>query len=869
MKKDQSQPNRTSLPPLDAARKVAEKRRRAQDNEQVRTKKNTEQVPPLNAHAHKPKSEPKPKHKKKFRFLLWMFVFLMLTGSSVTGLTIGMLNRFINRLDSITFLEDYKPNMPSRMYAGNKDQTMIAEFFSDDLNQNREKATLEEMPDHLKNAVVALEDMRFFEHCGVSPRAFIRAAIHDIKTRTLEQGGSTITMQLVEDLIKNKHLSFDLSELGLKSFEQKIWEVLFALKIEKQYTKEEILEIYLNQVFLGGNVYGVARAADAYFGKEVSELTLKECALFAGMLQRPNSYSPRNPEAAQKRTETVLYVMKREGYITEEEYRNALDEPFRLSNTSQRRAQINHYPYYTEAVRKRFTEEQYYKTEDGYPIEIYGRGVDVFTTIDPTLQEIAEKALRTGIVRHERFHRQSGGHYWGMPYNRYPNAKSPKNIIAGEDYDAKIETEYNAATGGVEVSIPRVQGGAGPYFVPINPNKTWMDEFDILQPGFHIRVQAVEEEGEVRFIPAKRDEHVQGALVAVQPSTGKVLAMVGGYNFYGNQFIRATQSKVQPGSSFKPLLYAAAMAKETGPYTPATLIHDVKRNYGWNDWTPANFENEYFGWRTMRESLAHSYNAASVWLLDNLQQNRTASISYFKQFCKQSFGLNFSEDNLSIALGTPVFSPLEIAQAYSVFANSGEFVDLHLVSKIYQRQVDENEVPKLLYEHKPKMLQQQGMSPQVAYLITNLMRAVVEEGTGKILLESPFYSVGKTGTTDETKKGWYTGYSKDILCIVYLGYDDHSRSLGVKQTGSKTALPVWREFMEGAYEIYPELFGEDSIPDGIEFAKVNIKTGFLASGDGPDVQQFPFIQGTVPSSTSSKPAQISYKNDLRAYIGLD
>lgn len=860
MKKERTTSTRSSLPPLHAARQVAEQRKRTQPL----PPSEPEKQPTHKVQNKEPKETPK---RKKFRFLLWMFIFMMITGSSITGLTIGMLNRFVNRLDSITFLEDYKPNMPSRMYAGDPNQTLVAEFFSDDLNQNREKAALEDMPAHLKNAVISIEDERFYEHCGISPRAFVRAAIHDIKTRSLEQGGSTITMQLVEDLINHDHLSFDLSELGLKSFEQKIWEVLFALKIEKQYTKNEILEIYLNQVFLGGNIYGVARAADSYFGKDISDLTLKECALFAGMLQRPNSYSPvRSMQAAEERTATVLYVMKREEYITEEEYQQALHEPFQLNSTTQRRAQINLFPYYAEAVRKMFTEEQAFKADDGYPIEIYGRGVDVYTTLDPELQTIAEKALRTGIVKHEHVHRRSGGKYWGIPYNRQPNANAPSTIVAGEEYDALIVKDFDPETNTVDVKIPRVQSGEGPYSVPILPGKTWMDEFDILHPGYYISVKAVEKEGEINFVPATRDEHVQGALVAVQPSTGKVLALVGGYNFKDSQYIRATQSKVQPGSSFKPFLYAAAMAKEANPYTPATLIHDVQRNYGWNNWTPANFENEYFGWVTMRQALAHSYNAASVWLLDNLKDSRDAGIQYFRSFCKDSFHLDYPEKNLSIALGTPSFTPVEIAQAYSVFANGGKYVDLHMVKSIYQRQLDQNELPKLLFEHKERFMQKQGVSPEVAYLITYLMRAVVEEGTGKDALSLPFYHAGKTGTTDDMVRGWYVGYSQDILCVVYMGYDDHSRSLGVKMTGSKTALPVWMEFMSEAYKKHPELFGGIHPPEGIQFAKIHTHTGQLAAKDGPGVQTFPFREGTVPETAPSIPARTTYNTELRAYI---
>ncbi len=866
MGKERTQNTRSSLPPLDAARKAAEKRKKLNNIAPKHTKANRQEE------SSRSKRKGANSKRKRFRFLLWMFVCLMVMGGAVTGLGIGMLNRYVNRLDPITFLEDYKPNLPSRMYSDAPEKQLVAEFFSDDLNQNREKATLEEMPDHLKNAVVAIEDVRFYEHCGISPRAFIRAAIHDIQTWSLEQGGSTITMQLVEDLIKNDHLTIDLPEMTLKSFRQKIWEILIALKIEKQYTKEEILEIYLNQVYLGGNIYGVARAADAYFGKDVKDLTLKECALFAGMLQRPNAYSPlKNIEAAHTRTETVLYVMYREGLITEEERRQAEQEPFGLDSKSQRRAQINLYPYYAEMVRKKFEEEKAFKADDGYPIEIYGRGVDIYTTLDTELQEIAEKALRTGIVTHEQMHRRSGGKFWGKPGHYYPNrdfrTRQTKTLKADEEYDALIIAPYDAATGTVKVKLPRVPNGEGPFTVSINPGETWMDEFNVLQPDHFIRVVSVEEENGLRFVHAKNDDHVQGAIIVVQPSTGKVLALVGGYNFYDSQLIRATQYSQQPGSAFKPFLYAAAMAREPNPFTPASLIHDIEYQYS-STYKPENYENEYFGWVTLRQALTHSYNAASVWLLDNLKPSRTASIRYFHSFCKRHFDLEFTRHdmNLTVALGSAGFPPWDIAQGYSVFANDGTFVELHAVQNVYQRQIAEHDVPKLLYQHNERFIQERGITPELAYLTTNLLRSVVENGTGQPAKDLPFYHVGKTGTTDNSVRGWYVGYSDDILCVVYLGYDDHRQSLGVKMTGSKTALPVWQEFMGNAFEVRPGLFGEIYPPDGIEFAKVHTDTGLLAERDGPGVELFPFQKGTLPKAASPGRAHSIHKTDLHAYI---
>ncbi len=796
------------------------------------------------------------KERKKRSFwkplALMLCLFSLLAGTTA-GVGIGILNIYLDQLPTIPYLEDYSPWMPSRMFSGDEQNELIADFFNQ--RQNREMVPLAEMPKDLIDAVITLEDIRFYKHFGISPRAFIRAAYHDLRTGRREQGGSTITMQLAEDLILNDHLPYQLPQTGLKTFTQKIFEVLLALQIEKRYTKDEILEIYLNQVFLGGNIYGVANAAEFYFGKHISDLSLKECALFAGMLQRPNAYSPvRKPEQAQKRTEVVLKVMRREGVITQEEFDHAVTEPFEVRSRSVRRPQIARYPYFSSAVRRQFVSNKF-DDFNGMPIELYGQGIDIHTTMDVALQEAAESSLREGIEKHERRRREFGGKNWGHSSYRWANYNSPNTLQAGGVYDAKAVSDFDEETGTIEVKLLNVNGGENPLPMKVDLQETWYDEFGLLKEGFFLRTLAVEEDGEIHLRVAE-DQYVQGALIAVQPSTGKVLAMMGGYDYndntHGGQFNRAMQAvTVQPGSAFKPLLYTAALAAPDQNWTLASMVKDEKKEF-WRGWTPRNFEGEYYGRVMLRNALIHSMNAASVWLLDNYMGSRSEGIQHLRNFCRYTFELPIDESNLSIALGTAGVTPIQLAQAYSVLANGGDFIPLHMVEKVYQRREAHRDTPTLLYEFDPPSYPVHRLSPENAYLTTHMLRGVVEEGTAQDATELPFWCVGKTGTTDDCVYAWFAGYTKDLLCIVYLGYDTFGQSLGRKMTGSKVALPVWMDFMQKAYETHPELFGEISPPSNIVFEDIDPKTGKLASENKKDTQRIPFIKGTEPTESSSE-----------------
>ena len=470
------------------------------------------------------------------------------------------------------------------------------------------------------------------------------------------------------------------------------------------------------------------------------------------------------------------------------------------------------------------------------------------------MQEIAERVFRKGVQAQERYHRSNGGKYYGAQGTNFHT-----NVLeAGVEYDAKIVSDYDPETKSVAVTIPYVNGGKGPFTVPVDLDKTWLDDegFDLLNKGFYIRVKALKGDNGLRFVLGE-NKHVQGSLIAVRPSTGEILAMVGGYNYYdsenGGQFIRTVQSTPQPGSAFKPLLYATALADESGKWTVASRIHDAAINF-WKGWIPKNFERRYFGNVTMDNALLHSMNAGTVWLLDNLKGSRAQSIDHLIAFCRQAFGFTIKERQLAIALGTMGVTPWELAQAYSVLANKGDFIDLHAVRKVWQRRVNDFYEDRLLYEFNPRR-DRDLMSPEAAYCATFMLRSVVEEGTAKDARELPFYNVGKTGTTDDCTYAWYAGYSRDMLCIVYYGYDDFSQSLGVKRTGSKVALPVWMDFMSEAYKIYPERFGEFPQPAGVKYVNICQDSRLVANSSCRRVKKMPFVENdklkTAPKATCS------------------
>ena len=764
-----------------------------------------------------------------FRWVVVAFsIALFLSTCALMGMGVAWLRNHLDALPTIDYLEHYQPQIPSRLLDSRGE--LIHEVLGRRA-ENRQQVTREDLPDHLVQAVVALEDKRFLDHPGVDPIRIPKAAWVNFVAGRIREGASTLTQQLAKDLFVTEILG---SGPRKRTYTQKMKEAWRALQIERRYSKSEILEIYLNQVYIGDrrqNIMGVAAASQYYFGKPVSQLALKECAMLAGILQSPASWSPfESLKHANRRTRIALRAMLNEGYIAEEEYQQAVNEPLRLRDRSTRRKLVvNKYPYFNEFARRQFQRGEI-RRADGTPIVLAGSGVDVETTLDGRLQEAAIAALRRGIVDHEDRRRTLHGSRWGERVNSEPNADSPVRILPGYTYDAYVAAPYRPGDTEVLVTFPRIEGESRPHAAIFNATESWLDDFGLLKPDGCVRVH-VESSPAGLVYRVTREQYVQGALVALRPSTGEILALVGGYDFFDRhnrgEFIRATQARRQPGSAFKPLLYACALDRG---FHPASLIEDREQTFHFagKTWTPENFEGEYTGMVTLHEALAESLNAGSVWLLQHLRRSsQSAGILAFHRFCRQKFDLRLHKSDLTIALGSEEVTPLQLAQAYAVFANGGFLVEPYALSVVQEQKRSRDQVSRTLYEHAWKG--RRTMDPAHARVMVSLLEGVVEYGTGHdVASQCKVPVVGKTGTTDNCTNAWFAGFGKDLVCVVYVGFE-LNRSLGDRMTGRRVALPIWIEFMNRAAEIRPELFGEFDMPEGVVERRICLDSGALST----------------------------------------
>ena len=621
---------------------------------------------------------------------IWLFA-LSLVILLLTGAAMAFYFTFIFDLPRLTTLKDYQPYIISEVYSD--DEVLIGEFFM----ERRSVVPLSQVPRLLIKAFVAAEDARFFEHRGIDYWRTVGAAFRNIEAMDVVQGGSTITQQIAK--------SFFLTPE--RSFTRKLKEAILAQRIERYLTKNEILYLYLNQIYLGEGAYGVAAAAKTYFGKSLQNLTLAECALLAGLPPSPNNLSPlRHPKKARERQLYVLSRMVDRKQITDTQAKEAQAEEIRLRPKGPKG--YNDAPYAVEQVRL-YVEEKYGKDL------LFKGGLKIYTAINSRMQQAAQKAVEKGL----------------------------------EDFEAR--------------------------------------------------------EGK-----GKGRNQVQGALIALDPQTGYTLAMVGGRDFSASQFNRATQARRQAGSAFKPIVYAAALDKG---FTPATIIVDEPFSYvdvpGKEPWQPQNFDREFWGPITFRKALTFSRNVATVKIAQSI------GVDYLIYYGKNLGIKSKLEPNLSLALGSANVTLLELTSAFGVFAAQGYRAEPLLITKIVDR--DGN----ILEEIEPSAIE--VISSQTAYLITNLMQSVIQEGTGQRAKALGRPAAGKTGTTNDTRDAWFVGFIPHLLVAgAWMGYDIE-KPLGSHETGAVAALPIWLEFMKEAVAEKPvENF---SVPEGIVFVKVDAATG--------------------------------------------
>jgi len=748
----------------------------------------------------------------------------MVTVAIVTALGVaGYVFYLLARLPRVDRLADYKPPIVSQVFGD--DGSLVGEFYL----ERRIVVPVNKMPRKLIQAFVAAEDANFYSHKGIDYFGILRAAFKNLLSMRKKEGASTITQQVTKSMLLTPE----------KKFSRKIKEAILATRMEEKLSKDEILYLYLNQIYLGGGAYGVQVAAETYFGKNVDQLNLAEMAMLAGLPKAPNAYSPvKHLDKARERQAYVLDRMVKEGYITAAEAEYAKKTP--LSIHPMKKVNSEQSAYFLEQIRMQL--EQKYGED-----QLYKGGLKIYTTMNAEMQRAAYESVRNGLKAVDK--RQ--GFRGPIKYLKDSEvdafcAKVEEGIDSavlktGETYQGVV-VGFNPAKGEAIVRVGDRKGvlgrkglaWAGRLAMHDSYGKPEKGKSKALTLGSVIEVAVVTPEINKDGAQFALDQtpEVQAALVAVDPRTGGIKAMVGGYDFRKSQFNRAIQAKRNAGSAFKPIIYAAALDKGL---TPATIIVDSEVEYpdgAGGVWKPKNYDGTFRGPVTMREALTNSINIVSVKILEQI------GAPYAAEYAKK---LGFTSEipaNLALALGAASISPLELTSAYAVFANKGELLPTSFITK-----VTDNDGTILQQAAAP--IPVPVVSPETSYVITNLMQSVVASGTGHraSLIGRPV--AGKTGTTNESKDAWFVGYIPQLVTGVWVGYDQE-RSLGAGGSGGQAAAPIWAEFMQKSVTSLPV---EDfTAPENVTFVLINPRTGRLAREGTPGAVMECFIKGTEPSA---------------------
>jgi penicillin-binding protein 1A len=779
------------------------------------------------------------------RLLLIMFSTLLVLSLGGAAALIGGYLYISQDLPHISSLKDYRPSIISTVYDEN--HRKIAEFF----RERRVVVELAEVPPLLVKAFVAAEDSRFYQHQGVDPFSILRAALKNLEAGTIKQGGSTITQQVTRSFLLTPE----------RSYIRKIKEVILSYRIEKDFTKEEILFLYLNQIYLGHGAYGVQAAAENYFGKSVKELGLAECAILAGLPQAPTRYSPfRHPEQARARQVYVLNRMVEEGFISRPQANEAL--AVKLDIKPRRNIYVEEVPFYTEHVR-RYVEAKYGADT------LYTQGLQIYTAVNIDLQKAAEQEVNKGL---QDLDKRQG--YRG-PLKSVPPAEI--EAVAREQ-QAEIDrtglepgmvvqavvTQVSDAAKSVTVRVGREQGAIAladmDWARKPNPDVSHLDAkvrqpSTALKAGDVILVKVKERPKAAREpwrLALEQEALVQGALLCIETGTGRVKAMVGGRDFTENQFNRAIQSRRQPGSSFKPVIYAAALDRKFNDprkvYTPATVIIDsavvFEDRVRDQTWKPKNYRDTFYGPTLLREALAQSRNVVTVKILQDI------GVDYAIDYARKLGIASELTRTLSLALGSSGVSLLELTRGYSVFANQGQLIEPLFTVKIVDR--DGNVLEEAVPDGR------QVIEKDTAFLMTSLLESVVQHGTGQRIKALGRPSAGKTGTTNDMYDAWYIGYTPDMVTGVWVGFDTEA-PLGKAETGASAASPIWLGFMKRATVGVPIRNFEPS--EGIVFAKIDAETGLLPVPESRKTIFECFKDGTVPVEHTKRPGEVKETED--------
>ena len=766
------------------------------------------------------------------RFILSFFggIFSWITiGIVMTALSIGAIFWMYGRdLPNTDQLASYAPPTISRIY--DRDGRILDEF----AKERRLFVPAPEIPDLIKQAFVSAEDKNFYMHRGYDPRGIAAAAFEAVESRgETVRGASTITQQVM----KNFLLSSD------RSAERKVKELILAARVEEALSKDDILELYLNEIYLGQNSYGVAAAAQTYFNKPLSEVSLPEAAYLAALPQRPASLHPvRDKEAAIGRRNFVLREMYENGYIDREAYDQARVSPLltvQNDDLDSYRAGMPFRGYFTDEIRRQLS-------RDFGEEEFFGGGLTIRATVDPELQEEAEAALRAGLEKYDRARGRWRGTGKSIPPEELGNWRQ---AIGSVDVARDIEGWEVAVVLDVQAEQARigVEGVEGEQAIP-RSDTNWVSEAmaDMLDPGDVIHVAPTDEGWSLRQVP-----EVEGAFVAMDVETGRVLAMQGGFSYQHSVFNRATQATRQPGSSFKPFVYAAAL--DSG-FTPATIIVDapIEVQTATGVWRPENASNRFYGPAPLRTGIEQSRNLMTVRLAQEVGMETVGRYA-------ERFGVyDRMGPYLANALGSEETTVYKMVAAYAMFANGGERVEPTLVDRVQdrwgntiyrhdKRECVDCEAASLPPGKAPAIRsnREQVMDPVTAYQLTSMLQGVVQRGTASGAVNLPVPTAGKTGTTNDAKDVWFIGFTSNIVAGCYIGFDQ-PRSLGNSAYGSTLCAPVFQSFMETAVEKYGG--SEFEVPPGGHFIKIDRFTGARLpdSASGPNVVAEFFRDGADP-----------------------
>ena len=759
-------------------------------------------------------------------FLIFLFIFGFISIFSV----FYVLWQYSSELPSYESILKYKPNLSSRIYSS--DGYLLKSFYTEErifIPENR-------IPKNIKNAFLASEDKNFYDHYGIDLVAIFRAFLTNvinINSSRRVVGASTITQQVVKNLLLSNELSYS----------RKIKEIILAIRIENILTKNEILELYLNDIYLGFGSYGVGSASLNYFNKSIYDLELHEIAFLAALPKAPNNYNPKsNYKKAMDRRNWVIDRMYANKFITKKdlEYKNKHLEVYKRVDI-----QFSDADYFYEEIRKELFNK--YGKEN-----LYSEGLIIKTALDSSIQKSANHSLVEGLIEYEK---KQG---WNGPIenttlDKFLNKKNYYNNI--NPFVSKWETVIIETINNKKLEV-----------INIKKNKFEInleDEFNnwLLNVNFN--------KGDVLYVEKKentyiinQEPNVNGAIIVIDPYSGDILALSGGYSFKKSEFNRATQAKRQPGSAFKPIVYLAALNEG---YSPATLVLDapyvVDQGPGLPKWKPSNYTDEFYGLTTMRTGIEKSRNLMTIRLADRIGMNKILDMA-------NNFNINVGLDtNLSMSLGAGVITLKELTNAYAMIANGGKKITPKLITSIYSKdgkkiydtrlkKCFECRIEKILSNNNIPHLDETKnivVDPRLTYQITSMMEGVVKRGTAKNLKDLNVPIAGKTGTTNKNKDAWFIGYTPDLVIGVYVGFD-HPKSLGYKQTGSSVAVPIFKNFAKKIkINKYKKPF---RIPDGISFVRIDPNSG-LASNQKKSIVE-PFILGSEP-----------YSDNINVIDGLD